>query len=118
MQFLNIEQHEKWLKEQFPKLQKKLYGFNEGEFISINTGLKSDYFPIIDTTSNRGNSPTFRAVIKLTQEEIPKTYIFTEEDREILLTIGVITYQVVIIQVNEEFNLLKKGHYPMNTLNV
>ena len=120
MEFLNKEQHEKWMKEEFPKLQNSLYGFQGEEDIALKPyytskdgGIRIENFPVIDTTQSPNSSPSFRAILKLTYEEKPKTYSFTEEDQQVLGSLGSVDYQVIIIQVDKELKHLNHAHYLM-----
>ncbi|GEO08273.1 hypothetical protein [Segetibacter aerophilus] len=115
MNYLTKEKHDIWLKEEFPKLQISLYS-EEDEMFSKDTGLKNEIFPIIDTINNNTKNLVYRAIIKLTNEEIQKQYNATMRDLQILNTVGRITYQVVIVQVDNELKYKEHGHYTIGSI--
>ncbi len=117
MNYLSEEKHDIWLKEKFPKLQISLYS-DKDEMFSNYSGLTNEIFPIVDTINTNTNNLVYRAIIKLTNEQVPKTYNATMRDVQILNSIGRITYQVVIVQVDSELIYKEHGHYTIGSIQV
>lgn len=120
MKYLQAEDHLKWVTEKLEEQGGKLYGFSEppinDKYILEYTGNSIGVFPIITVRPTVESEIAFIAIVKLTHDNLQidlkssvEEKAFFNEDRG---KGGNKTYQIVLVQVDNNLDFLYKINFP------
>lgn len=116
MTYLIPSDHAKWIKERFLEYRKSFHGLSENEYESRFEEEWLDGFPVIYSYRFASERKIFRAVLKLTYEELPAKVFFSDNELASLPNYKQLINQVMILRLNKEGSVIDKAVYAMHSI--